>query len=73
MQWATSERRGANEVLRGEPCQVQPSWNAPPPAGTSTGQFGLDTLDGGGLAQLAVGVVGSMKLVDHPPMTLPTM
>ena len=55
MQWATSDRRGASERLTPEPCQVHPSWKAPPPAGTSTGtKLGLDAVDGGGLAQFGV-------------------
>ena len=29
--------RAPTRRCRGEPCQVQPSWKAPPPAGTSTG------------------------------------
>ena len=37
MQWATRARLGTSARLTSDPCHVHPAWNAPPPAGTSTG------------------------------------
>ena len=74
MQCATSERRGAPERLTPDPCQVQPSWNAPPPAGTSTGtSSGSTPFAACRLPQLDVRVRRSVELLDHPPAPGPAV
>ena len=47
--WLITDRRSRSaRSLAGDPCHVQPSWNAAPPAGTSIGTHSTSANRSGG-------------------------